>query len=103
MSEDMEKHAIARLIRDPPGYTGYDEGGQLAETVRDRPPAVVLFDQIEKAPPDVFNMLLLDEEIAEGTSNRVVVDATDDGLDFEIRPPAALTPMGVPGPGEVSV
>ncbi|MGY8779246.1 MAG: hypothetical protein ACKVIN_14155 [Longimicrobiales bacterium] len=51
----------------------------------------------------MFNMLLLDEEIAEGTSNRVVVDATGDGLVFEIRPPAALTPMGVPGPGEVSV
>jgi ATP-dependent Clp protease ATP-binding subunit ClpA len=65
MSEYMEKHAVACLIR-PTGYIGYDEGGQLAETVRARPRAVVLLDQIEKAPLDVFNVLLLDEEVAEG-------------------------------------
>jgi ATP-dependent Clp protease ATP-binding subunit ClpB len=58
MSEYMEKHAVARLIGAPPGYVGYDEGGQLTEAVRRRPHAVVLFDEIEKAHPDVFNVLL---------------------------------------------
>jgi ATP-dependent Clp protease ATP-binding subunit ClpB len=54
----MEKHAVARLIGAPPGYIGYEEGGQLTEAVRRRPYAVVLFDEIEKAHPDVFNILL---------------------------------------------
>ena len=58
MSEYMEKHAVARLIGAPPGYIGYDEGGQLTEAIRRRPYAVVLFDEIEKAHPDVFNILL---------------------------------------------
>jgi ATP-dependent Clp protease ATP-binding subunit ClpB len=58
MSEYMEKHTVARLIGAPPGYIGYDEGGQLTEAVRRRPYAVVLFDEIEKAHPDVFNVLL---------------------------------------------
>jgi ATP-dependent Clp protease ATP-binding subunit ClpB len=58
MSEYMEKHAVARLIGAPPGYVGYDEGGQLTEAIRRRPYAVVLFDEIEKAHPDVFNILL---------------------------------------------
>jgi ATP-dependent Clp protease ATP-binding subunit ClpB len=58
MSEYMEKHAVARLIGAPPGYVGYDEGGQLTEAVRRRPYAVVLFDEIEKAHTDVFNVLL---------------------------------------------
>ena len=58
MSEYMEKHAVARLIGAPPGYVGYDEGGQLTEAVRRRPYSVVLFDEIEKAHPDVFNVLL---------------------------------------------
>jgi ATP-dependent Clp protease ATP-binding subunit ClpB len=58
MSEYMEKHAVARLIGAPPGYVGYDEGGQLTESVRRRPYAVILFDEIEKAHPDVFNILL---------------------------------------------
>jgi ATP-dependent Clp protease ATP-binding subunit ClpB len=58
MSEYMEKHAVARLIGAPPGYVGYDEGGQLTEAVRRRPYAVVLFDEIEKAHADVFNVLL---------------------------------------------
>ena len=58
MSEYMEKHAVARLIGAPPGYIGYDEGGQLTEAVRRRPYSVVLFDEIEKAHPDVFNVLL---------------------------------------------
>ncbi|RCK79764.1 MAG: ATP-dependent chaperone ClpB [Candidatus Ozemobacter sibiricus] len=63
MSEYMEKHAVSRLIGAPPGYVGYDEGGQLTEAVRRKPYSVVLFDEIEKAHPDVFNVLLqiLDE------------------------------------------
>ena len=58
MSEYMEKHSVARLIGAPPGYIGFDEGGQLTEAVRRRPYSVVLFDEIEKAHPDVFNVLL---------------------------------------------
>jgi ATP-dependent Clp protease ATP-binding subunit ClpB len=63
MSEYMEKHTVSRLIGAPPGYIGYDEGGQLTEAVRRRPYAVILLDEIEKAHPDVFNVLLqvLDE------------------------------------------
>jgi ATP-dependent Clp protease ATP-binding subunit ClpB len=58
MSEYMEKHAVSRLVGAPPGYVGYDEGGQLTEAIRRRPYAVVLLDEIEKAHPDVFNVLL---------------------------------------------
>ncbi|HEY9853750.1 MAG TPA: ATP-dependent chaperone ClpB [Leptolyngbyaceae cyanobacterium] len=58
MSEYMEKHAVSRLIGAPPGYVGYDEGGQLTEAIRRRPYAVILFDEIEKAHPDVFNVML---------------------------------------------
>ena len=58
MSEYMEKHAVSRLIGAPPGYVGYDEGGQLTEAVRRHPYAVILFDEVEKAHPDVFNVLL---------------------------------------------
>ncbi len=58
MSEYMEKHAVARLIGAPPGYVGFDEGGQLTEAIRRRPYAVILFDEIEKAHPDVFNIML---------------------------------------------
>ncbi|QPN59381.1 ATP-dependent chaperone ClpB [Synechococcus sp. CBW1002] len=58
MSEYMEKHAVSRLIGAPPGYVGYEEGGQLTEAVRRRPYAVILFDEVEKAHPDVFNVLL---------------------------------------------
>ena len=58
MSEYMERHAVARLIGAPPGYVGYEEGGQLSEAVRRRPYSVILFDEIEKAHPDVFNVLL---------------------------------------------
>ena len=63
MTEYMEKHAVSRMIGAPPGYVGYDEGGQLTESVRQHPYSVVLFDEIEKAHPDVFNVLLqvLDE------------------------------------------
>ena len=58
MSEYMEKHTVSRMVGSPPGYVGYDEGGQLTEAVRRKPYSVVLFDEIEKAHPDVFNMLL---------------------------------------------
>lgn len=58
MSEYMEKHAVSRLVGSPPGYVGYDEGGQLTEAVRRKPYSVILFDEIEKAHPDVFNILL---------------------------------------------
>ena len=58
MSEYMEKHTVSRLVGSPPGYVGYDEGGQLTEAVRRKPFSVVLFDEIEKAHPDVFNTLL---------------------------------------------
>ena len=58
MSEYMEKHSVSKLIGSPPGYVGYDEGGQLSEKVRRRPYSVILFDEIEKAHPDVFNILL---------------------------------------------
>ena len=58
MSEYMEKHSVSRLIGAPPGYVGYDEGGQLTEAVRRHPYCVVLFDEVEKAHPDVFNVLL---------------------------------------------
>ena len=58
MSEYMERHAVSRLVGAPPGYVGYDEGGQLTEAVRRRPYRVLLFDEIEKAHPDVFNILL---------------------------------------------
>ncbi|MBP5306340.1 MAG: AAA family ATPase, partial [Lachnospiraceae bacterium] len=58
MSEYMEKHSVSKLIGSPPGYVGYDEGGQLSEKVRRNPYSVILFDEIEKAHPDVFNILL---------------------------------------------
>ena len=58
MSEYMEKHTVSRLVGSPPGYVGYEEGGQLTEAVRRKPFSVVLFDEVEKAHPDVFNALL---------------------------------------------
>ena len=74
MSEYMEKFAVSRLVGAPPGYVGYDEGGQLTEAVRRRPYAVVLFDEIEKAHPDVFNILLqiLDDGRITDSQGRVV-------------------------------
>ncbi len=74
MSEYMEKHAVARLVGAPPGYVGYDEGGVLTEAVRRRPYQVILFDEVEKAHPDVFNILLqvLDEgRLTDGQGNTV--------------------------------
>jgi ATP-dependent Clp protease ATP-binding subunit ClpB len=74
MSEFMEKHSVARLIGAPPGYVGYDEGGVLTEAVRRRPYQVVLFDEVEKAHPDVFNVLLqvLDDGILTDGHGRTV-------------------------------
>ncbi len=74
MSEYMEKHAVARLIGAPPGYVGFEEGGQLTEAIRRRPYSVVLFDEIEKAHPDVFNILLqiLDDGRLTDSQGRVV-------------------------------
>jgi len=74
MSEYMEKHAVARLIGAPPGYVGYEEGGQLTEAIRRRPHAVILFDEIEKAHPEVFNVLLqiLDDGRLTDSQGRVV-------------------------------
>ena len=74
MSEYMEKHSVARMIGAPPGYIGYDEGGQLTEAVRRRPYSVILFDEIEKAHPDVFNLLLqiLDDGRLTDSQGRVI-------------------------------
>jgi ATP-dependent Clp protease ATP-binding subunit ClpB len=74
MSEFMEKHAVSRLIGAPPGYVGYDEGGVLTEAVRRRPYQVLLFDEVEKAHPDVFNVLLqvLDDGVLTDGQGRTV-------------------------------
>jgi ATP-dependent Clp protease ATP-binding subunit ClpB len=74
MSEFMEKHSVSRLIGAPPGYVGYDEGGVLTEAVRRRPYQVVLFDEVEKAHPDVFNVLLqvLDDGVLTDGQGRTV-------------------------------
>lgn len=74
MSEFMEKHAVSRLVGAPPGYVGHDEGGQLTEKVRRKPYSVILFDEIEKAHPDVFNILLqvLDDGHLTDTKGRQV-------------------------------
>jgi len=77
MSEYMEKHTVSRLVGSPPGYVGYDEGGQLTEKVRRRPYSVLLFDEIEKAHPDVFNMLL---QILE---DGILTDAQGRRIDFK--------------------
>ena len=74
MSEYMEKHSVSRLIGAPPGYVGHEEGGQLTETIRRQPYSVILFDEIEKAHPDVFNILLqvLDDGRLTDSKGRVV-------------------------------
>ncbi|MBR5942971.1 MAG: AAA family ATPase, partial [Clostridia bacterium] len=74
MSEYMEKHSVSKLIGSPPGYVGYDEGGQLTEKVRRKPYSVILFDEIEKAHPDVFNLMLqiLDDGILTDSTGRKV-------------------------------
>lgn len=91
MSEYMEKHSVSRLIGAPPGYVGYEEGGQLSETVRRKPYSVVLLDEIEKAHPDVFNVLLQvldDGRITDGQGrtvdfrNTVIIMTSNIGSDF---------------------
>src|SRR5690606_12316253 len=74
MSEYMEKHSVARLVGSPPGYVGYEEGGQLTEQVRNKPYSVILFDEIEKAHHDVFNIMLqmLDDGRLTDSKGRVV-------------------------------
>ena len=88
MSEYMEKHAVSRLIGAPPGYVGYEEGGQLTEQVRRRPYSVVLFDEIEKAHPDVFNVLLQmmdDGRLTDGKGRTVDFQQHGHHHDFEHR------------------
>ena len=88
MSEYMEKHAVSRLIGAPPGYVGYEEGGQLTEAIRRRPYAVVLFDEIEKAHPDVFNIMLQimdDGRLTDGQGREVELPQHDHHHDLEYR------------------
>jgi ATP-dependent Clp protease ATP-binding subunit ClpB len=96
MSEYMEKHSVARLIGAPPGYVGYDEGGALTEAVRRRPYQVILFDEIEKAHPDVFNVLLQvldDGRLTDGQGhvvdfrNVLIVMTSNLGADFLVNQP----------------
>src|SRR5947199_2466707 len=91
MSEYMEKHTVARLIGAPPGYVGYEEGGQLSEAIRRKPYSVVLFDEIEKAHQDVFNVLLQvldDGRITDGQGrtvdfkNTVIIMTSNIGSQF---------------------
>ena len=95
MSEYMEKHSVARLIGAPPGYVGYEEGGALTEAVRRRPYQVVLFDEIEKAHPDVFNVLLQvldDGRLTDGQGrtvdfrNTLIVMTSNLGAEYPGRP-----------------
>jgi ATP-dependent Clp protease ATP-binding subunit ClpB len=96
MSEYMEKHSVARLIGAPPGYVGYEEGGALTEAVRRRPYQVVLFDEIEKAHPDVFNVLLQvldDGRLTDGQGhtvdfrNTLLVMTSNLGAEFLVNQP----------------
>ena len=100
MSEYMEKHSVSRLIGAPPGYVGYDEGGQLTEAVRRRPYSVVLFDEIEKAHPDVFNVLLQvldDGRVTDGQgrtvdfTNTVLIMTSNIGSQFILSESDAAT------------
>ncbi len=100
MSEYMEKHTVARLIGAPPGYVGYEEGGQLSEVVRRRPYSVVLFDEVEKAHPDVFNVLLQvldDGRITDGQGrtvdfkNTVIIMTSNLGSQFILAPDLSAT------------
>ena len=120
MSEYMEKHAVSRMIGAPPGYVGYEEGGQLTEAVRRRPYSVVLFDEIEKAHPEVFNALLQildDGRLTDGHGrtvnfkNTIVIMTSNIGShyiakvsDTNIRPGSSrhCAPLqaGVPGPDQ---
>ena len=96
MSEYMERHSVARLIGAPPGYVGYDEGGALTEAVRRRPYQVILFDEIEKAHPDVFNVLLQvldDGRLTDGQGrtvdfrNTLIIMTSNLGAEFLVNQP----------------
>ena len=100
MSEYMEKHSVSRMIGAPPGYVGYEEGGALTEAVRRRPYQVILFDEIEKAHPDVFNILLQvldDGRLTDGQgrtvdfSNTVLIMTSNLGAEFLVNLPDNLT------------
>ena len=108
MSEFMEKHSVSKLIGSPPGYVGYEEGGQLTERVKRSPYSVVLLDEIEKAHPDVFNILLQvfeDGQLTDGLGNTVDFKNVDHHHDLEHRrtAPAAQAgsrvPVGARRPG----
>jgi ATP-dependent Clp protease ATP-binding subunit ClpB len=108
MSEYMEKHSVARLIGAPPGYVGYEEGGALTESIRRRPYQVVLFDEIEKAHPDVFNVLLQvldDGRLTDGQGrtvdfkNTLIIMTSNLGSEFLADP---RQPMGFGMPGDAS-
>src|SRR5207302_181699 len=94
MSEFMERHTTARLVGSPPGYVGYDEGGQLTEAVRRRPYSVVLFDEIEKAHPEVFNLLL--QILEDGRLS----DAKGKAVNFANTIVIMTSNLGVQGLGE---
>ena len=109
MSEYMEKHSVARLIGAPPGYVGYEEGGALTEAVRRRPYQVVLFDEIEKAHPDVFNVLLQvldDGRLTDGQGhtvdfrNTLIVMTSNLGAEFLVDQPEGQDTDAVQGPGD---
>ena len=93
MSEYSEKHSVARLVGAPPGYVGYEEGGQLTEAVRRRPYSVVLLDEVEKAHPEVFDILLQvldDGRLTDGQGRTVDFRNTHPGPDLQPR-------LAVPG------
>jgi ATP-dependent Clp protease ATP-binding subunit ClpB len=103
MSEYMEKHSVARMIGAPPGYVGYEEGGQLTESVRRRPYSVILFDEIEKAHPDVFNILLQildDGRLTDSQArvvdfrNAVIIMTSNIGSQYIVDAGAQLDPKG---------
>ena len=107
MSEYMEKHSVARLIGAPPGYVGYEEGGALTEAVRRRPYQVILFDEIEKAHPDVFNVLLQvldDGRLTDGQGrtvdfkNTILIMTSNSGAQFLAEQPEGADVEDVRGP-----
>ena len=109
MSEYMEKHSVARLIGAPPGYVGYEEGGALTEAVRRRPYQVILFDEIEKAHPDVFNVLLQvldDGRLTDGQGhtvdfrNTLIVMTSNLGSQFLVEQPEGEDTDAVRRPGD---
>src|SRR5438094_10048524 len=106
MSEYMEKHSASRLIEAPQGYVGYDEGGSLTEAVRRRPYQVVLFDEIEKAHPDVFNVLLQvldDGRLTDGQGrtvdfrNTLIIMTSNLGSEFLVNQPEGEDTSAVRG------